>query len=360
MIVNGIVLAEDGKKMSKKLKNYPDPMEVVEKYGADALRMYLLASPVMQSENLAFSEKGVDEMLKKNIGRLGNVLAFYKLYEDGTVRDWKSEHVLDKWIIARLDELILESTENYEQYKLDAATRPVAKFIDDLSVWYLRRSRERFKEEGDDPSASLRTGKKAALMTMRFVLHRLALVLAPSMPFFAEHLFQAIREEEDEESVHLATWPSVSVPTSFLSKMFGTSGNSAELLKTMQAARDIVTQALEAREKAGIKVRQPLQRLEVAVDLPQELCVVVAEEVNVKEVTHAGAFKLDITITDQLREEGVVRDTIREIQAYRKDQNLKPGEPAAYAFKGGADTRAIIEKYIVQIQKATNTEVQFG
>ena len=163
VIVNGIVLAEDGKKMSKKLQNYPDPMEVVDRYGADALRLYLLSSPVMQAENLSFMEKGVDEVVKKNIGRLNNVLAFYKLYEDGTLRDWKSENILDRWILARLDQLILESTKGYEAYQLDTATRPIAGFVDDLSVWYLRRSRERFKEVGEDPSTSLRAGKKRRL-----------------------------------------------------------------------------------------------------------------------------------------------------------------------------------------------------
>lgn len=350
VIVNGIVLAEDGKKMSKKLNNYPDPMEIVDKYGADALRYYLLTSPVVQSENLAFSEKGVDEALKKNIGRLGNVLAFYQLYEDGTPRDWQSLHVLDRWIIARLDELILESTEGFEKYELDAATRPLAKFIDDLSVWYLRRSRERFKEDGDD--------KKAALASLRFVLHRLALVMAPSMPFFAEHLFQAVKEGEDEESVHLAAWPTVSVPTGMLSKIFG-SGDRKELLRTMQAARDIVTTALEAREKAGIKVRQPLQKLTVTFELPAEFLHVIAEEVNVKEVVTGAQFQLDTTLTDELKEEGVVREIIRSIQQFRKESGLKPGDSASYRFPSGDDAN-IARKHRAIIEKTTNVTIQFS
>ena len=355
VIVNGIVLAEDGKKMSKKLQNYPDPMEVVDRYGADALRLYLLSSPVMQAENLSFSEKGVDEVARKNIGRLNNVLAFYKLYEDGTVRDWKSGNILDRWILARLDQLIHESTKGYEAYQLDTATRPIAKFIDDLSVWYLRRSRDRFKEEGED--------KKAALATLRYVLHTLARVTAPSMPFFAEHLFQAVRESEDEESVHLAIWPEGRATANFIRRLLGRGSEASQLIAAMEAARTVVTQALEARDAAKIKVRQPLASLFIPgnSNIIAELLSIVADEVNVKKVEKKGdAVTLDTNITRELQEEGFVRDTIREIQAYRKAQNLKPGESATYTSTASAENRSIIEKNLDEIQKATNTKVEFS
>jgi len=337
VIVNGIVLAEDGKKMSKKLKNYPDPMEVVDKYGADALRMYLLASPVMQAENLSFSEKGVDEMAKKNIGRLGNVLAFYKLYANSprvdsrveageTMRDWQSENVLDKWIIARLDTLIRESTAGFEKYQLDTATRPIAGFIDDLSVWYIRRSRDRFKEEGKD--------KQDALATLRFVLHRLALVMAPTAPFFAEHVFLAVREGEDEESVHLASWPEVSNQPTYWTKLFG-GDKSRAMLDMMEAARHIVTQALEARDKAGIKVRQPLASLLIpaAAKLSEEYFSIIADEVNVKKVVRSGnAVVLDTNISEALRREGVVREIKRLLQGARRTAKLLPTDLAKKAI----------------------------
>lgn len=354
VIVNGIVLAEDGKKMSKKLQNYPDPMEVIEKYGADALRLYLLSSPVMQAENLSFAEKGVDEMAKKNLGRLNNVLAFWQLYDDGTVRDWKSENVLDTWIIARLDQLITEVTKGLESYQLDTATRPIAGFIDDLSVWYLRRSRDRFKEDGTD--------KTQALATMRFALHRLALVMAPMAPFYAEHLFQAVREGEDEESVHLATWPTVSYQPTFWQKLFG--GNDGRvLLDTMVEVRQLVTQALEARDKAGIKVRQPLALLTIpsSSKLPEEFFVLIADEVNVKRVEKRGnVLVLDVEISEELKEEGYVRDTIREIQVFRKESGLKPGENAAYVAHVSPVQQAIIERNIVEIQKVTCTTIKFS
>ena len=351
VIVNGIVLAEDGKKMSKKLQNYPDPMEVVDKYGADALRLYLLTSPVMQSENLAFSEKAVDDIVKKNIGRLNNVLEFYKLYEDGTLRDWKSEHVLDVWIIARLDSLIAEVTGGFEQYRLDAATRPIAGFIDDLSVWYLRRSRDRFKEEGAD--------KKAALATIRFVLHRLACVMAPSAPFFAEYLFQAVKEGEDEESVHLAAWPEVSHKGSFWANLFG-GDTGRSVLEMMEEARDIVTLALEARDKAGIKVRQPLASLSIpgTSKLTEAFRSIIADEVNVKIVVpHGEAVVLDTTLTDALKDEGMLRDVVREIQAFRKVEDLKPGEHVSSVLSAPQAQIDLLKAHAHEIEKATNTTI---
>lgn len=345
VIVNGIVLAEDGKKMSKKLKNYPDPMEIVEKYGADALRFYLLSSPVVQAENLSFSEKGVDESLKKNIGRLGNVLEFYTLYTDGTQRGAQSVHVLDRWIIARLGELIREVASGFEKYEIDAATRPVAGFIDDLSVWYLRRSRDRLKEEGED--------KRAALATLRHVLYVLSHVMAPAMPFFAEHLFQAVKQDGDPESVHLSSWPDAP-KKGFLARMFGREEHTA-VLSQMAQARDIVTHALEARDKAGIKVRQPLSSLNIGnATLSQEYLDIIADEVNVKTVALGGTFGLDIEITEELKEEGLVRDLIRAIQALRKEAGLRPGDVKKLYVYGPDAFRSIIDRNREHIERVTN------
>src|SRR3989344_5062549 len=390
VIVNGIVLAEDGKKMSKKLQNYPDPMEIVEKYGADALRLYLLSSPVMQAENLSFMEKGVDEVVKKNIGRLNNVLAFWKLYDDGTLRDWKSENILDRWILARLDQLILESTKGYEAYQLDTATRPVAGFVDDLSVWYLRRSRDRFKaadfsassaslrgpaessavSKGTSPdSASPRLAseaeksaledKRCALATLRYVLHTLARVTAPSIPFFAEHLFQAVRESEDEESVHLAMWPEARATANFIMRLLGQGSGDAQLIVAMEAARRIVTQALEAREKAGIRVRQPLASLSVpsGTTLPQEYLSIIADEVNVKRVEAGKDIALDTNITEELRDEGILRDTIRLVQDARKAAKLKAGERGAVSILISEENRPVVERNLETMKKQTNTDI---
>ena len=365
VIVNGIVLAGDGKKMSKKLKNYPDPMEVIEKYGADALRFYLLSSPVMQAENLSFLERGIDEIMKKNIGRLGNVLAFYQLYENGTARDWKSEHILDRWILLRLDQLVREVTEGFESYRLDTATRPITGFIDDLSVWYLRRSRERFKEEGEDHSTSQRTGKTAALATLRYVLHMLSCVMAPTTPFFAEYLFQAVREGEDEESVHLATWPEARATANFIQRILGRGKEGEQLLAAMSFARSAVTNALMQRSEAGIKVRQPLAKLTIkysgsALPFWQYIAPVIADEVNVKEVELGNIDQLTVDITPELLEEGIVRGFIHSAQEARKEAKLTPRDKVKVSY-GSAVDDAIIQKYKKQILEATNaTELTHG
>ncbi len=353
VIVNGIVLAEDGKKMSKKLKNYPDPMDIVNKYGADALRLYLLTSPVMQAENLFFSEKGVEEILKKNIGRLNNVLEFYNLYANDTPRDFKSAHVLDRWIVARVNSLVGESTDGYESYELDTATRPLAPFIDDLSVWYLRRSRDRFKEEGDD--------KKAALATLRYVLHTLSRVMAPAMPFYAEYLFQAVREGEDEQSVHLALWPEV-LPHDT---------NAALELTQMFATRLIVSQALKEREEKKLNVRQPLAALYIGKtdvygpDTPgiAEYLNVIRDEVNVKFVqfTDEAGVRLDTVVTEDLLQEGLVREVRRLLQGARKDANLSPADTVTRAtLEAPKDEIEILKKHSDELKMATKiAEIDF-
>ncbi|MBI4079681.1 class I tRNA ligase family protein, partial [Candidatus Kaiserbacteria bacterium] len=350
VIVNGIVLAEDGKKMSKKLQNYPDPMEIVEKYGADALRYYLLSSPVVQAENLNFSEKGVDEAAKKHVGRLMNVLAFYELYKNETSRGIESTHVLDRWILARLDQLIREVTKEFEAYRLDTATRPIGDFIDDLSTWYLRRSRERFKEDTSN--------KAAALATLRYVLNALSLVMAPSMPFLAEHIFQAVREEEDEESVHLATWPEGRATLNFLQRIFGGGGEDKKVLEAMSLARSLVSKALEARDSAKIKVRQPLQKLTIdSEQLAEEFLALIRDEVNVKQIVLGKQFALDTNITNELREEGAVRDTIRLVQDARKAAKLHHSEHGKVSIQVPAGDRSVVEKNLGLIEKETNTKI---
>jgi isoleucyl-tRNA synthetase len=322
VITNGLVLAEDGKKMSKKLRNYPDPMELADRVGADAIRYYLLSSPIIRGEDLNFSEKEVLEQQRKNIGRLHNVLAMYKLYADGMSARSDSRHVLDRWIIARLNQLVAESEAGYKAYELDRATRPIADFIDDLSVWYLRRSRDRFKS--DDQLEKIR-----ALSTLRYVLKTLALVMAPVMPFYAEYLWQRVRDDsyEDPESVHLAAWP--------------LGGEiDQQVVADMANTRDIVTLALDLRIKANQKVRQPLNLLKVKFsegnqnyyfisDSNLSDCLtVIRDELNVRTVLVdndiASAIELDTVLTPELIAEGVVREFIRGVQERRKTVETTP------------------------------------
>ena len=342
-IVTGIVLAEDGKKMSKKLKNSPDPIYVMEKYGADTMRFYMLNSPVVQTENLSFSEKGVDEIAKKNIGRLYNVLEFYNLYKDGTEAHNKSKNILDVWILTRLKELILSSTEGYENYRLDTATRPLINFIDDLSVWYLRRSRDRFKEENDDSSTSLMTDKKLGLATLRYVLQELSLVMAPAMPFFAEYLFQAVCSDYKVESVHLTKWP----------KALKLKKSEIITIDQMIEVRSVVNLALALRNLNSIKVRQPLALLKIKnkklkIKDNEELLGLVKDEINVKEIVFDGKIKeeaeLDLRITKELKEEGILRDIVRDIQSKRKETGLKPEDKISVEVVADKDLVMVLEK----------------
>jgi isoleucyl-tRNA synthetase len=333
-IVTGIILAEDGKKMSKKLKNYPDPVDLINRYGADAIRFYMLNSPVVQADNLFFSEKGVDEILKKNISRLYNILAFYQLYKDGTPAKDTSKNILDQWIISRLNQLVKTTTNGYENYKIDAAIRPITDFIDDFSVWYLRRSRERFKEEGSD--------KKDAISTLRFVLEKTALVLAPIMPFSSENIYQEVKGNNYPESVHLCDWPKISK-----SRI----NNSLE--EKMVEARAVVNLALAERIVKGIKVKQVLASLTIKnlkskIKDNKDFLQTVMDEINVKEIIFNGKInnevELDINITESLKEEGFLRDLIRQVQAERKEQKLIPQDRILVEISLSEKERVVIEK----------------
>lgn len=310
VITNGLVLAEDGLKMSKSLQNYPDPMDIANTEGADALRYYLLSSPVIRGEDFRFSEKEVREGERKNIGRLHNVLAMYEQYKNGDVKALSdSINVLDKWMVARVRETCGAITEGYEIYELDKATRPLEGLIEDISVWYLRRSRERLKGADEND-------KMCALGTLRFVLKQTSLLMAPVMPFYAEYLYQKVREHSDAESVHLDSWPTVE-------------SVHEEVLKKMNMVRSVVARGLELRSRANIKVRQPLPSIRIGGDmvLEEAYLALIRDELNVKHVLpngSGGEIELDTTLTSALIEEGKMRDLVRAIQDARKKEGLIP------------------------------------
>ncbi|MAF59573.1 MAG: class I tRNA ligase family protein [Candidatus Pacebacteria bacterium] len=338
VITNGLVLAEDGKKMSKRLQNYPDPLYVANKYGADSMRYYLLSSSIMRGEDLNFSERGVDEILKKVILRLSNVHSFFALYDKGNSSKLNTKDVLDRWILTRLNQLIKISTDGLENYEIDKATRPIADFIEDLSVWYLRRSRDRFK--GDDEE-----DKNAALGMTKHVLFELSKTMAPFMPFYSEHLYQKLRGKNDPESVHLSSWPE--------------GGNVEEqLLKDMKEVRSIVSSSLELRSSADIKVRQPLQTLFVpddSVATKKEYASLIKDEVNVKEVKgHKGEIKLDTDISKELKEEGLVREFLRHVQELRKKEGLTPEDRPELTVEAEGRMKEVLEEKSNDVKKMAN------
>jgi isoleucyl-tRNA synthetase len=331
VIANGIVLAEDGKKMSKKLKNYPDPSLVMDKYGSDALRAYLLSSPVMLAENLNFSEKGVEESLRKNIMILWNVYKFYEMYAEnitGEIITPTNNNAIDAWIIAKLKLLNKEVTEAMEAYNLPKATRPITDFVDELSTWYLRRSRDRFKDEGDD--------KNKVLITLRFVLSELAKIMAPAMPFMSENLWQKVTGynfADQNKSVHLETWSSVVELTE----------SEQEVLTKMMLVRKIVELGLAARDATGVKIRQMLGSIIVKSKesvLAQDYVDLITDELNIQQVNWVVGeldypeLTLDTEITPELKKEGIKRELVRLINNLRKDLALTLADTAIVSIFG--------------------------
>lgn len=351
VIVNGLVLAEDGKKMSKRLKNYPEMDVVLNSFGADALRYFLVNSPAVRAESLNFSEKGLDEVVKKIIRRLENIYSFIEMYgsgaqaqssqlrqgSDGQAKA-KSSHVLDMWMLERLHELRDDVTKGLEAYELDKASRPFLEFVDDLSTWYVRRSRDRMR--GDASEDSLQ-----AESILRYVLKETCKLIAPFMPFLAEDLYQKLKNDDEPESVHLCAWPEYEGEVNH------------DLIALMQRVRYIVTLALDARAQAGVKVRQPLASLIINEakfafprgDIGEQLSSLVADEVNVKEVLFKENMQenieLNLTISPELEREGHVRELIRAIQSMRKKANLDPSDEVVLVVRGDEYVQSLITEF---------------
>jgi len=346
VIVNGMILAEDGQKMAKKLKNYPDPVEVMNKYGADSLRYYLLSSPAVKGEDLSFSEKGVDEINKKIIGRLNNVYSFFDLYQKDQQpttnnKQPETENILDQWILARLSQLIEEVSVSMDKYQLDKATRPIALFVDDLSTWYLRRSRDRFKGEDEED-------KQMALNTLHFTLLEFSKTIAPFMPFAAEDLYQKL--EGQKESVHLEAWPK---STDYRQL---TTNN---LLDEMEEVRNIVSLALERRSEAKMKVRQPLNELKIKnFQLRKEYEDLIKDELNVKNVSSEKGegeivVELDLDISPELKKEGQYRELLRHVQQLRKKEGLTPEDIVVLIVESNEEGRDLVDQFRSEMEKTS-------
>jgi isoleucyl-tRNA synthetase len=362
VVTTGTLRAEDGEKMSKSKNNYPDPWSFIDKYGADALRIYLMSSTLMKGEDANFSEKAVQDIASKIIGRLFNVLAFYELYREKALEaddEPKSKDVLDVWILSRLHQTLEEITKGMEGYDMAEATRPVDLFIDDLSTWYLRRSRDRIKD-----------GDKEAKITLYYILKTLAKVLAPFAPFTAEDIWLKLRSEKDVESVHLTEWPEVGeIDTNVVVKM--------------KLAREIVERVLFARQLQKINVRQALSELKLGQNylLPDEYLEVIKQEVNIKKITKSDDLKLDQTqwfeirrlldnpaedmllnifITPELKQEGDYRELARALQDMRKKMGLTPSDVVVITFETDEAGKKLIQKFENDMKKTVLvSEVEF-
>lgn len=323
VITTGTLAGNDGRKMSKSLKNYTDPNEMMDKFSADSLRFLLLSSSVVAGEDFALIDKDVSDVARK-ISMIWNVYDFFTMYaavdgvdseelEKATSELRKGsldgvQNPLDRWVVSRVWQLRDEITEGMEEYNLPKALAEVLPFVDDLSNWFVRRSRRRFWKSEDD------NDKMAAYGTLHYVLVFLSKILAPTIPFLAEELYQKMTGKVDQ-SVHLLDWPE--------------GGRVDEkILKEMAETRSVITEGLALRMQKSeteqqIKIRQPLNEFRYTGEKLEEFYLqIVAEEVNVKKVIQGKEFWLDKQITDELREEGFVRELIRFVQAARKKAGL--------------------------------------
>lgn len=320
VITTGTLAGNDGRKMSKSLGNYTDPNLLMDQYSADSLRFLMLSSPVLAGEDFALIDKDVSDVARK-LSMIWNVYDFFTMYAevDGFDSDQAmavSEFVnpLDIWLVSRVHQVRNQITEGMEAYNIPAALSSVLEFIDDMSNWFVRRSRRRFWKSEDDQD------KLEAYSTLYYVLIYLAKILAPFTPFLAEELYQkmtgaGVMNSEIPESVHLLDWPEAGVI-------------DEAVLTQMTKTREIITAGLAERMKktefeAQIKVRQPLAKLVYAGEKLDDFYEqIIMEEVNVKSVEHGEALALDKTLTPELLEEGKIRELIRFVQAARKKAGL--------------------------------------
>ena len=273
VIVNGLVLAEDGKKMSKRLKNYPDPTKMLNTYGADAIRLYMIYSPVVKAESLKFSEKGVQQLMRDLLIPWWNAYSFFVTYanvdgfNDAEVVYPESDNVLDKWIVSSMETLINDVTAAMDAYDLQKSVRPFVKFVEDLTNWYIRRSRRRFWKSTNDGD------KLNAYRTLRYVLVQLSKVAAPFTPFIAEEIYTNLKGASDPESVHLCDFPTANA-----------AARDLDLEKRMADVQAAVELGRRLRADNDLKVRQPLACLKLAGGDVKGLEELIEDELNVKKV----------------------------------------------------------------------------
>ncbi|OGV36223.1 MAG: isoleucine--tRNA ligase [Lentisphaerae bacterium GWF2_45_14] len=282
VVVNGLVLAEDGQKMSKRKKNYPDPMAVIDSYGADALRLFMLGSQVVRGEDLKFSEDGVKDVLRKVILPIWNSYSFFVTYAN--VDQWQPEqgeakgpenpsNPLDRWILSSLSQMIEEIRLEMDGYHLQKAANRFEKFVDDLTNWYIRRSRRRFWKSQND------NDKSEAYQTLHYVLISFAKTAAPFIPFITEIIYKNLRTSAMPDSVHLCDYPEPELKR-----------RDVRLERQMEYTMTAVSLGRYLRTQHSLKVRQPLKKAVIVVhndkirSMLSETADIIAEELNVKSV----------------------------------------------------------------------------
>lgn len=321
VIVEGVVLGTDGRKMSKNYGNFPDPKKLIELHGGDALRMYLLGSPVMNGEDIRISEIDYRDQVRGTLLILWNVYNFFVTYANSDEweledsKDTASQNILDKWILSKLNRFSLEIADSLNSYSTVAAINGYKKFVNDLSTWYIRRSRERV-----GPGVEDENDRKNFYLTTHEVLKTLCLLIAPITPFIAEEIY---RNLTGKESVHLELWPEAK-------RAFINDDLEAEMLK----AQGLASVLSAFRKEAGIKVKIPIIQLRYSgpQKLSDEILEIVLSEVNIKKLIYdkkadeyAVAGSTDEDNLDLAA--GEARDIIRNIQKKRKELGTGMSQP---------------------------------
>ncbi len=308
VICTGTLGGNDGRKMSKTYGNYPDPKDVLENTGGDAVRLYLLGSPLMSGEDAYWSDELLRQQVQTILIPLQNIANYLVIYGDKydfKPTETRPKHILNKWIRARTDEFTFNVNQALTAYNTPETIRLIQPFLDNLSSWYIRRSRDEFND-----------GSLEHLQTLYDVLFQTILTLAPVVPFITETIYQNIfRKFEGKESIHLFDYPLPLLP------------NDQQEDGYMSAVRQICTLIHEKRQASAIKIRQPLSKAVITFkDVPQEYKNIILDETNLKSLDFKAGkelqVELDTTLTPQLIAEGEYRDLLRSIQSLRKVAGL--------------------------------------
>jgi isoleucyl-tRNA synthetase len=358
VIVNGLVLADDGQKLSKSKKNYTNPIELIDQFGADALRLNFFSTPISSGEDTTVSAKTVKIITQEYLLPLWNMYSFLVTYAN--VSDWRSQvgehkpiNPKNQWLYTRVDHTVHEVNWALDNYRIPQATREIKACMDDISKWYIRTARTDFAN-----------GDTEFLQSLYNNFVTLIHLLAPFAPFITEYLYQELvlsQNTEAVESIHLSVYPenklkwNEAIKTSENNYTFNK--DDYEILIKVDKLKIILEQGFKLREVSAIKVRQPLQAMGIeGIDLEPWMQDIIKTEINVKEILnhkvsensieHQGlVLSLDDKITPQLKEEGLIRELIRNLQITRKNSKLSKEQNIKLTIQASEEIQTLIQKY---------------
>lgn len=367
VVVSGVILGTDGRKMSKSYGNYPDPAKVLGEYGGDAFRLYILNSSLLNAGTVPMNEDEIKGQLKDFILPLWNSYSFLLTYAD--IHNWKpeeeifsnppkSENNLDKWVISKFNEFLQNVNDQFLAYNMPQATSNLYEFLLDLSKWYIRRSRDRFRDGDND-----------AMSTLYYILVQYIKAIAPFTPFISEAIYQNLVREvstDQPESVHLCKYP---MPDKKLIS------SSKKMLSQMEVVRSVCNLGQSIRVENGFKVRQPLASIYIESKDGVEgwMEEIILDELNIKNIETGEKdgegflqtedvklgikISVDTNLTEELKQEGLYRELVRQIQAWRKKKGLKFGEMVDIEVNTeDSELREVIEKMGDELKSDTNVK----